>query len=119
MRVAVVGASDKPHRYAYKALKLLCQKGHEVAPVHPRIKFIDGIAVYPKVTDIPDPVHTITLYINADISNRMADAIIELDPKRIIFNPGAENPELTQKAAAHDIDCLDACTLVLLRTDQF
>lgn len=119
MNVAVIGASDKPDRYSYQAVKLLQQKGHKVYPVHQRIKDIEGTPVFASVTDIPDAVDTVTMYVAADISDKLAPSIIALNPKRIIFNPGAENPNLAAQAQAKGIKTLEACTLVMLRTGQF
>ena len=119
MNVAVIGASNKPERYSYKAVKLLQEKGHTVFPVHKRIKDIDGLTVYESLADIKDPVDTVTLYVSADISSQMADEIANAKPKRIIFNPGAENPALRETLEQHSIRCLNACTLVLLNTSQF
>ncbi len=119
MTVAVIGASDKPDRYSYQALNLLREKGHTVYPVHTRIKTIDGVAVYPSISDIQKPIHTITLYVSADISSSMQEAILSINPKRIIFNPGAENPSLMQATQEKGIVAINACTLVMLRTNQF
>ena len=119
MNVAVIGASDKPDRYSYQAVKLLQDKGHDVYPVHQRIKDIEGLNVYPSINDIRNPIDTITLYVAADISTKMADDLIAKKPRRIIFNPGAENPALEAKAQASGIKPVNACTLVMLRTGQF
>ncbi len=119
LKVAVIGASNKPHRYSNKALKLLVSKGHDVLPVHKRIKEIDGLPVYADILDITDDIDTVTLYVSADISDQIANHILAQHPRRIIFNPGAENPKLMEKAKAKGIDAREACTLVLLRTSQF
>jgi hypothetical protein len=44
--------------------------------------------------------------------------IIEARPKRVIFNPGTENPEFYQ-LELNDIKAEVACTLVLLSTNQY
>ena len=119
MNVAVIGASDKPERYSYQAVKLLLEKGHTVFPVHQRIKNIDGMKVYPSIRDIAEPVDTVSMYVAADISTSLAGDIFAKNPKRIIFNPGAENPELEIQATGKGIKSLNACTLVMLRTGQF
>ena len=119
LNVAVIGASNKPHRYSNKALNLLLSKGHNVYPVHRRLKAIDDIPVFADILDISDDIHTVTLYVSSDISSRIANHILAKHPQRIIFNPGAENPELEQRAQAKGIQTLNACTLVLLRTSQF
>ena len=64
-------------------------------------------------------IHTITLYLNADHQKEYYDYILSLKPQRIIFNPGAENPELASLAAEHNIEAIDACTLVMLSTGQY
>ncbi len=119
MNVAVIGASDKPHRYAYRAVSQLLKAGHTVFPVHPVLKETQGLLCFKSVRDIPHPVHTITLYINAERSEQIANELLAVHPERIIFNPGSENSELTRQARDQGITTLEACTLVLLSTNQF
>ena len=119
MNVAVIGASNKPDRYSYQAVKLLQEKGHVVFPVHQRIKDIEGLKVYPSISDIREIIDTVSLYVAADISSQLADSILAHKPRRIIFNPGAENSALEQKAKEKGVTPLNACTLVMLRTGQF
>lgn len=119
MKVAVIGASNKTDRYSYQAVMLLKEKGHEVYPVHQRIKEIEGIPVYPSIKNVKEPIDTISMYVAADISNQLGNEIIAKKPRRIIFNPGAENPELEKKALEKGITPVNACTLVMLRTGQF
>ena len=119
MRVAVLGASDDPERYSYKAVLRLKEAGHTVYPVHPKLKTVDGEPVFSSLKDIPEPIHTLTLYVSGDISSKMETEILASKPGRIIFNPGAENAALMAKAAAQGIRTLEACTLVLLSTGQF
>ncbi|MCK4881898.1 MAG: CoA-binding protein [Candidatus Omnitrophica bacterium] len=119
MKVAVIGASNKPHRYSYQAVVLLIEKGHEVYPVHRRIKDIEGMRVYPSINDISDLVDTVTMYVGADVSDALIEDIIAKNPKRIIFNPGAENFNLEKKAQEQGIITVNACTLVMLKTGQF
>lgn len=119
MNVAVLGASDKPDRYSYRAIELLSQKGHRVFPVHPRLGAIQGLKVFPSLSQVPEPIDTLTLYVNSKLSSKLTAEILGARPKRIIFNPGAENPALAEKAASQGIQTAEACTLVMLRTGQF
>lgn len=119
MNVVVIGASNKPDRYSYQAVKLLAEYGHRVFPVHQRIKTIDDWPVFSSIKEITEPIDTVTLYASADISNALASDILQLKPRRIIFNPGAENPDLEAKAQKAGILPLNPCTLVLLRSRQF
>lgn len=119
MNVAVLGASSKPDRYSYQAVKLLAEKGHTVFPVHPALAAVDGVPVFKHLADIPAPIHTLTMYVGPDRSNALASAILGARPKLVIFNPGSENPALEGQLQAADIEVIHACTLVLLRTGQF
>ncbi len=117
--VAVLGASPKPDRYAYQALRLLADMGYRVLPVHPMIERIDGIPVMPSLAAIEEPVHTLTLYVGPERSRGLIEDIIALAPARVILNPGTESPELEEALRLAGIPGERACTLVLLRTSQF
>lgn len=117
--VVVLGASPKPIRYSYQAVKLLERAGYRVIPVHPKVERIDQIPVVANLSLIREPVDTLTLYLGEDRSRGLIDAILRLAPERVIFNPGSESAELERALHAHHIPFEQACTLVLLRTHQF
>jgi uncharacterized protein len=119
MNVAILGASNKPERYSNQALRLLAEHGHAVFPVHPALPEIDGHPVFKSLADIPEPIHTVTMYVAPAHSTGLADALRAIQPARVLFNPGTENPELEAQLAAAGIAVVRACTLVLLRTGQF
>ena len=118
-KVVIVGASNNPERYSYKAMKLLEEHGHEVTLVHPREKIIEGHAVVSALSEIHFPVDTITMYVNPELSHKMQNELLTLKPKRVIFNPGTENPALAKALNEQGIQTENACTLVLLRTGQY
>lgn len=117
--VAVLGASNNPDRYSYKAASLLKEEGHNVFPVHPSGTPVNGIACYKSLSAIEAPIDTITVYLSEKNSSQLIEEIIRAAPRRIILNPGAENELLTQKCIESGIIVQEACTLVLLRTNQF
>src|ERR1700724_1684779 len=117
--VAILGASPKPDRYAYKAFELLRKYGHRPIPINPAFVEIEGEKCYPKISDAPGPIDTVTLYLGAARSSPLIDEIIETKPRRIIMNPGAENSALAEKAEDAGIEVVEGCTLVMLRTGQF
>lgn len=119
MKVAILGASNKPDRYSYQAFQELRAKGHEVFPIHPILKDIDGCPVHSSLTYLTGAVDTITVYISPEKSTKAANEILGSRAKRVIFNPGAENPELASQLARNGFETLEACTLVLLRSGQF
>jgi predicted CoA-binding protein len=119
MNVAIIGASNKPDRYSYKAVMLLKEKGHTPYPVHPAIASIEGIPAFTSLRQIPVPLDVVTLYLAPANQEQVAEDIIQSHPKRVIFNPGTENPALVERLKTAGIGSLEACTLVLLKTGQF
>lgn len=117
--VAILGASPKPDRYAYKALELLHEYGHRTLPINPAFEEILGEKCYPTISEAPGPIDTVTLYLGETRSNPLIDDIISAKPRRIIMNPGAENAALAERAEEAGIEVVEGCTLVMLRTGQF
>jgi hypothetical protein len=120
--VAVLGASNDPSRYSYKAISLLKEYGHLPIPIHPRGQEVLGYKVYSSVAEIVGQgtkIDTLTMYVNPELSSKFQSDILALKPKRVIFNPGSENPGLEKALIEAGINVEEACTLVLLRTNQF
>src|ERR1700741_5314603 len=117
--VAILGASPKPDRYAYKAFELLKKYGHRPIPINPAFPDILGEKCYPAISDAPQPRDPVTLYLGEARSPPRIDEIIAAKPRRIIRNPGAENPALAAKAEDAGIEVVEGCTLVMLRIGAF
>lgn len=118
-RVAVLGASPKEDRYSFKAVRMLAEHDHTPVPVHPAGHTVDGIPALKSLDEISEPVDTLSVYVNAGISSGEYDNILKLKPRRVIFNPGAENETLADRLEKVGIEVVRACTLVMLRTGQF
>lgn len=117
--VVVLGASHKPERYAYKAQQMLLQHGHRVTGVSPRPLELDGIDVVSDLADVPDPVDTLTVYVNPLRLEPLVPKIVTMAPRRVILNPGTESDSAVEALRASGIEVEEACTLVLLSTGQF
>jgi uncharacterized protein len=117
-KTLVLGASDNPGRYSYVAIQRLRGAGHDVIGIGKHHGFASDVEIEIKKIDITD-LDTVTLYLNPYHQREYYDYIFSLKPKRIIFNPGAENDELYQLALEHDILPVEACTLVMLSTGQY
>ncbi len=120
--VVVLGASNRPDRYAFMCMTTLAEMGHKAIPVNPRESMVLGHYCYQNLKDLRKDhpaIDTLTIYVNPDISGKLEKDIIELKPKRVIFNPGSENHHLQKMLEKENIKCLEACTLVMLRTGQF
>ncbi len=118
-RVVVLGASPKRNRYSNMAVRQLAGSGYEVIPVNPAYGEIEGIATVSDLKSIEGEVDTLTMYVNPRLGEKTVDDILSIRPKRVIFNPGTEAPELMKALTQEGIDYLEACTLVMLSTGQF
>lgn len=118
MRVLILGASENPDRYAYKALTLLLEQSHKVFLKGLKPGIVLGLTINTGST-VFDSIHTVILYIGANNQSELLDYLEKLKPKRVIFNPGTENPELYAEIEKLNICVEEACTLVLLHTNQF
>jgi predicted CoA-binding protein len=117
-KTLVLGASDNPSRYSYLAIKQLHKHGHPVVAIGKKLTRVADVIIEKNKNHF-DNIDTVTLYLNPGHQQEYYDYIFSLNPKRIIFNPGAENEELEKLAKEKGIAAIEACTLVLLSTNQY
>ena len=117
-RTLVVGATDNPERYAYKAATRLLAAGHPIELVGTKTGQVAGHTIqngHPALENID----TVTLYVGTRNQQPLYNYLLGLHPKRIIFNPGTENPEFERMASEQGIETVEGCTLVMLATGGF
>jgi predicted CoA-binding protein len=117
-KTLVIGASEKEWRYSFLAVNKLLDHGYEVAAIGARKGKIREVEIETGFPDIKN-VDTVTLYLSEKNQIFFYDYILKLKPRRIIFNPGAENNEFGKIAEKNGIEPVEACTLVLLSTGQY
>ena len=117
-KTLVIGASPKSHRYSYRAVISLRSRGHDVVALAKRNNQIGDVDIQTKFPE-DDDIHTVTLYVGAPRQPEYYESILNMKPKRVVFNPGAENPELYKKLEDEGIEAIEACTLVMLATNQY
>lgn len=117
-KTLVLGASAKPDRYSYKAITMLVEKGHSVLAIGQNQGEVAEVKIHTKNIPLKN-IDTVTLYLNPIRQRDYYNYIIETKPKRVIFNPGTENPEFYQLLQSNGIKTEVACTLVLLATNQY
>ena len=117
-KTLVLGASDNPSRYSYLAVNRLRSHGHPVVAIGKKNTMVADVPIEKEKKDW-NGIDTVTLYLNPTHQQQYYDYILSLNPKRIIFNPGAENDELADLATKNGISPIEACTLVLLSTNQY
>lgn len=114
----IIGASNNPSRYSYKAAHALTNKGFTIIPFGVKRGEVASVKMlndWDKNWDID----TVTMYINPSLQEQYKEAIIALKPRRVIFNPGTENKSFYPLLEYNGIEFEEACTLVLLSLDQY
>lgn len=117
-KTLVLGASSNPEQYSHQAVKKLLSAGHPVEAIGRDQFSIDHVQVKSSMEPFRD-IHTVTLYLNPSRQADYEAYILSLKPNRIIFNPGAENPSLSEKASQQGIEVIEGCTLVMLSIGIF
>lgn len=117
-KTLVLGASLKTNRYSNLAIKRL--RAHNIAVEAFGLKKgnIGDTQIKTNFAEFQN-IHTVTLYVGPSRQPEYYGQLLKLSPKRVIFNPGTENPELYKILRDNEIEVEVACTLVLLATDQY
>ena len=117
-KTLVLGASANPSRYSYMAINSLTRREHSVVAVGLKESEVAGVTIQTKQIPFTN-VDTVTLYLNPQRQKEYYNYVIGLQPKRVIFNPGTENPEFYQLLKSNGIEVDVACTLILLSSGQY
>lgn len=117
-KTLVIGASSNPQRYSYLAIQKLRKYGHEVIALSRKSGHVGDVEFKTKY-EFFDDIDSVTLYIGTNNQEGLFKYLTTLAPKRVIFNPGTENISLLQQLSKHNIECINACTLVMLSVDQY
>lgn len=116
----VLGASPNPARYAHRAIEMLVDARHRVDALGLRAGEVRGVPIHTQPEALPATTyHTLTLYLNPLRQQPFYAHILAWQPRRVIFNPGTENPELARQLVAAGIEPVYGCTLVMLSTGQY
>ena len=118
MKTIVLGASTNKDRYSYKATVMLRKYGHEVIAIGKREGMIQDVKIQQDKI-YTDDIHTVAMYLSPENQKEYYDYILSLNPKRIIFNPGTENPELYKLAKEKGIEVVEWCVLVMLSVNKY
>lgn len=117
-KTLIIGATPNEDRYAYRAAHMLVAKGHPIVNIGVKHGEVAGVEIE-KAGQVYDDIDTITLYIGPALQHSYYEYMLQTKPKRVIFNPGTENPALAQALKERGIQPVVACTLVLLSIGQY
>jgi len=112
-KTLVIGGSIKPERYSNKAIRKLLNYGHPVVSIGLREGEVNGVKIKTGLPELSD-INTITLYIGPQNQPQYYDYLLNLEPERIVFNPGTENSEFEKLAESKGVETIEHCTLIML-----
>ncbi|MCA1586175.1 MAG: CoA-binding protein [Acidobacteria bacterium] len=112
--VAVIGASPSRSKFGNKAVRAFLAKGYRVLPITPHHKHVEGLRAYASVLDVAGPIDMATVYVPADIGERVIEEIARKHIGEVWLNPGAESDALVARARALGIDPIEACSIVAI-----
>ena len=113
MKIAIIGASNRRHKYGNKAVRAYQQRGDEVFPINPAQGEIEGLPAYRSVLDVPDAIDIASFYVSPGVGLQVIEEVAQKGIKKVLLNPGAESTELLQRCEELGLDATVACSIIL------
>ena len=110
--VAVIGASSNRYKFGNKALRAFKKQGYTVLAINPNEAQVEGLQTYPSVLDVPGPIDMATIYVPGDIGVRVMEDIAKKGIPEVWLNPGADDPEVIERARALGVRVIQACSIM-------
>lgn len=111
---AVVGASDDPTKYGHKVFMNYLRHDMKAYPVNPRCDQIGGSQVYKRLSELPEPVESISIITPPVVTDKVVDDAIACGVKNIWMQPGAESQTAIDKAEKAGISVIYGGPCVLI-----
>ncbi len=119
MKTLILGATTNESRYANIVAKRLLKHGDLIVLLGNKKGEVSGHEILIEAKEVPEDIDTVTMYLGEKNQAQYEDFLLNLNPRRVIFNPGAENPAFAKKLKNQGVETLNACTLVMLSTNQY
>ena len=117
-KTLIIGTSTDSSRYSYLAANRLVSYNHEIELLRIKEGVVAGKEINTEKVKFED-IDTVTLYLSSQRQSEYFDYVADLKPRRVIFNPGTENPTFENFLTEKGIEPIEACTLVMLTTGQY
>jgi hypothetical protein len=108
--IALVGASENPHRPSYEVMNYLISKGYHVIPVNPTLAghTLLGQNIVPSLSAISVPIDIVDIFRKSDDAGRVVDEALTLTPlpKTIWMQLGVLNEEAAARARAKGLEVI-------------
>jgi uncharacterized protein len=110
--VAVIGASSDRSKFGNKAVRAFANQGYAVVPIHPKEEQVEGFKAYKSVLDVPGPIDMATMYLAPAVGLRVIEEVAQKGIPEVWLNPGADSPELADRARALGLRTVVACSIL-------
>jgi len=110
--VAVIGASSDRTKFGNKAVRAFARQGYTVVPIHPREEVVEGLKAYRSVLDVPGSIDMATMYLAPALGMRVIEEVAQKGIQEVWLNPGAESPELVERARELGLRPTVACSIL-------
>ena len=117
--VAVIGASSNRRKFGNRALRAYIQQGFTVLAINPNEAEVEGLKTYASVLDVPGPIDMATFYVPPDVGEKVIDEVAKKGITEVWLNPGAESDTLVERARAHNIRPIQACSIMAIGEDPY
>lgn len=113
MKIAIIGASNRRHKFGNKAVRAFKERGDEVFPINPAQSEIEGLKTYRSVLDVPEAIEIASFYVAPEVGLQVIEEVAQKGIKKVLLNPGAESDELLQRCDELGIKATVACSIIL------
>ncbi|HEY0076552.1 MAG TPA: CoA-binding protein [Abditibacteriaceae bacterium] len=113
MKIAIIGASNRRHKYGNKAVRAYKERGDEVFPINPAQGEIEGLKAYRSVLEVPGDMDIASFYVAPEVGLQVIEEVAQKGIRKVLLNPGAESDELLQRCEELGLDATIACSIIL------
>ena len=113
MKIAIIGASNRRHKYGNKAVRAYQERGDKVFPINPAQSEIEGLKTYRSVLEVPGEIDIASFYVAPEIGLQIIEEVAQKGIRKVLLNPGAESDELLQRCDELGIEATVACSIIL------
>jgi acyl-CoA synthetase (NDP forming) len=114
MTIAIIGATPRRSKFANKAVRAFKERGDTVIPIHPASAEVEGLTAYTSVLDVPAPIDVASFYVQPSVGLKIIEECAAKAIPKVLLNPGAESPELLQRAAELGVEAICTCSIVMI-----